>query len=700
MADTPKNPLLQTEGLPQFRTVQNEHIIPALEQVINQTLSQLEELESSLTPTWKGLIEPLERLDIPFEYSWQPVNHLLNVKNSDELREQHQAILPKIVELGLRISQSSPIYEGLQALRNSEEWDTLDSGQQRVIDLKLRAAKHAGVGLSGDEKQRFAEISRELSQLSTTFSNNVLDATKAFELIISDPAHTEGWPTSLRHVSAHSYAQQEEGRMPDAENGPWRITLDYPSFVPFMQHSRQGSQREQVYRAFITRASSGEKNNAVLIDQILTLRAEKAALLGFPNYAAFSLDAKMAETVEDVEQMTNELKAASKAFALQEHEDLQSFAKERGHSESLMHWDIAFWSERLREHQFNFTDEQLRPYFPLDRVINGLFGLCKRLFGVSFELIKDEPSSWHPDVQFYKVMDESGTHIASFYLDPYSRPEEKRGGAWMDKCQDRRWINGELRTPVVHLCCNGTPPAGDTPSLMSFREVETLFHEFGHGLQGMLTTVDYADVAGINGVEWDAVEIASQFMENWCYHKPTLMGMTAHYQTGEQLPDDLFEKLKAARTFRAGSAMMRQLLFGTVDMVLHSGTKSDQSPLAVYRALATEMSTLPPLEEDRFLCAFSHIFAGGYAAGYYSYKWAEVLSADAFEAFEEAGLDNEANIVRMGRKYRDTILAEGGSRHPMKVFTSFRERPPSPQALLRHSGLSENVTNDSSTVIS
>ena len=410
----------------------------------------------------------------------------------------------------------------------------------------------------------------------------------------------------------------------------------------------------------------------------------------------------MADTVQDVERMTDELKTASKAFALKEHQELESFAKEAGQTDSLMHWDIAFWSERLREHLFDFTDEQLRPYFPLNRVIDGLFGLCTKLFGVTFKLVEKEPSTWHEDVQFYQVHSESGNHIASFYLDPYSRPAEKRGGAWMDKCLDRRWVDGTLRVPVVHLCCNGTPPAGETPSLMSFREVETLFHEFGHGLQGMLTTVNYADVAGINGVEWDAVEIASQFMENWCYHKPTLMGMTSHYQTGEQLPDELFDKLKAARTFRAGSAMMRQLLFGTVDMALHSkfDVKGAQTPLDVYRAYASDMSTLSPLEEDRFLCSFSHIFAGGYAAGYYSYKWAEVLSADAFEAFEEIGLENDENVQKLGRKYRDTILAQGGSRHPMDVFTSFRERPPSPQALLRHSGLATSVTNGSSTVIS
>ena len=683
------NPLLSTTGLPRFNEIQPEHIVPAVRALIASTLEKFEVLEQTYEPTWKGLIEPLSKLDVPFEYAWGPVSHLLGVKNSEPLRKAHEEVLPEIVQLGLRMSQSKDVFEGLTALRNGDAWRELDAGQKRVVELKLRAARHAGVGLDGEKKERFGAIARELSQLSTDFSNHVLDATKAFELVITDPADAQGWPQSLRQIAAHSYAAEHDAT-PDPVNGPWRITLDYPSYVPFLQHSRRRDQREHVYRAFITRASSGDLDNMPLIERILELRREKAALLGFSTYAAFSLDAKMAPGVEAVAAMTEELTQAAMDNARKEFEELEAFAHKSGQQEPLMHWDTVFWSERLREALFDYTDEQLRPYFPLDRVINGLFGLCERLFDVSFERVEHEKTIWHPDVRFYRV-NRAGAHIASFYLDPYSRPAEKRGGAWMDTCLDRRNIDRQLQTPVVHLCCNGTPPTGDIPSLMSFREVETLFHEFGHGLQGMLTTVDYTDVAGINGVEWDAVEIASQFMENWCYHKPTLLGMTAHYETGEPLPDDLFEKLNASRTFLAGSQMMRQLLFGATDMALHTTyiPGENQTALDVYRSLAQKMSVLQPLPEDRFLCGFQHIFAGGYAAGYYSYKWAEVLSADAFAAFEEAGLDDEPAVRRLGKKYRDTILALGGSRHPMEVYREFRGREPSTQALLRHAGLLE-----------
>ncbi len=689
--NTAGNPLLQTEGLPQFSQIKPEHVVPAIEHLIAEITRQFETIEQQVTPTWEGVVTALEALDVPFEYAWGPIGHLLSVKNQDALRDAHQEILPQVVALGLRMSQSTAIYKGLVALRDSDAWNALTEGQQRAVALKIRAAQHAGVGLEGEAKDRFAEIAKELSQMSTDFSNHVLDATKAFELIVTDPSHTEGWPQSLRHVAAQSYAMaQEEETAPDPENGPWRITLDYPSFVPFMQHSRQRAQREQVYRAFISRASSGELDNAPLIGKILSLRQEKAALLGYETYADLSLAAKMAPGVDAVREMTSTLKEKSRSHALREHEELEAFAKVSGEEEALAHWDVAFWSERLREEKFSYTDEELRPYFPLERVIDGLFGLCTSLFGVTFEKVEHEPSTWHDDVQFYRVHDDAGQHIASFYLDPFSRPAEKRGGAWMDSCLDRRWRDGALQVPVVHLCCNGTPPVGDVPSLMSFREVETLFHEFGHGLQGMLTTVDYASVAGINGVEWDAVELASQFMENWCYHKPTLLGMTAHYETGEALPEALFEKICAARTYRAGSQMVRQLLFGALDIELHSNfdPDGDESVWDVYRRLAGEILVKMPLPEDRFLCSFSHIFAGGYAAGYYSYKWAEVLSADAFAAFEEAGLDDTTAIQALGRKYRDTVLAQGGSRHPMDVYQDFRGRAPNTDALLRHAGLS------------
>ncbi|KAA3653959.1 MAG: M3 family peptidase, partial [Calditrichaeota bacterium] len=481
----------------------------------------------------------------------------------------------------------------------------------------------------------------------------------------------------------------EDGSAATPQNGPWCITLDYPCYVPFMEHHRNRQQREQVYRAFITRAADGEWDNAPLITRILKLRRDQVALLAYDNYADLSLASKMAPDVAAVKKMLQQLQDASKQPALNDLKEIQELAQKSGQQEPLAHWDVAFWAERLREHRFTYTDDELRPYFPLPRVLDGLFNLCTRLFGITFEKADGQAPVWHDDVQFFRVLHENGKTIAWFYLDPYSRPAEKRGGAWMDNCLSRRNVDGELRLPVVHLCCNGTPPTADQPSLMSFKEVETLFHEFGHGLQAMLTTIDYADAAGVNGIEWDAVEIASQFMENWCYHKPTLTGMTAHIETGKPLPDELFDKICAARTFRAGSLMMRQLEFGVTDIALHTifNPDSEKSAFDIHMDIAKKTSALPPLPENRFLCAFAHIFAGGYAAGYYSYKWSEVLSADAFSAFEEAGLDDEQAIAALGRKYRDTILAFGGGRDPMAVFKDFRGREPRVDALLRHYGL-------------
>ncbi|MBT3605043.1 MAG: M3 family metallopeptidase, partial [Candidatus Latescibacteria bacterium] len=606
------NPLLVTDGLPRYDEIKPEHVEPGVKNLLIQVERQIEELEQTVTPTWDDLLKPLEDMDVPFEYAWGPVGHLMSVKNSDELRSAHEAVLQDVVAFGLRIQQSRPIYEGLVAIRDGEEWNTLDEAQRRCVELKIRAAEHAGVGLEGDAKERFNAIAKEMSQISSDFSNHVLDATKAFELIIEDKADTEGWPNSLRQGVAQSYAQANEGTEPDPENGPWRITLDFPSFYPFMQHHRVSAHREQVYRAYVTRASSGDLDNSGLIAKILKLRKEQAGLLGFDSFAAWSLAAKMAPSVDAVAQMTEELGSAAKTHMEKDYEALVALAKEQGETETLAHWDMAFWSERLREQKFDYTDDELRPYFPLPKVLDGLFGVAERLFEIQIEEAQNvDAHLWHEDVQLFKVM-RDGEHIASFYLDPYSRPAEKRGGAWMNECLGRRWMNSKLHLPVVHLVCNGTPPVGDTPSLMSFTEVETLFHEFGHGLQGMLTTVDYAEVAGINGVEWDAVEIASQFMENWCYHKPTLIGMTSHVETGEPLPDDLFEKIRAARTFRAGSLMMRQLSFGKIDMLLHDDLdpNGDETAFDVERKVTEEMSVLTPLPEDRFLCSFSHIFAG------------------------------------------------------------------------------------------
>ena len=684
------NPLLITRGLPLFDQILPEHVVPAMQHVLAQAENEVAQLEATSQPTWDGLLKPMEQMDLPFEYAWGPIGHLLGVKNTEELRVVHETVLPELVTFYLRVQQSHKIYQGIKRLKASKEWKSLSEPQKRVVDLKLRDAEHAGVGLEGKSKERFIEVESELSMISTDFSNHVLDSNKAFEMIIVDKQDIEGWPESLMQLSAQSFNMvNSDNSKATPENGPWRITLDSPSFIPFMQHSRQRDQREKLYRAFVTRASDGDWDNSELIARTLKLRKEKAQLLGFHSYADLSLASKMAPDVVSVEEMSTELKATAKAHAIEDMEDLRQLAKEMGTTEPLAHWDIPFWSERLCEKRFDYTDEQLRPYFPLPRVLDGLFGLSGWLFGIAIEPADGEAPVWHPDVRYFKVFDDDGKRLASFYLDPYSRPHEKRGGAWMDDCLDRRWVNGELRLPVVHLCCNGTPPVGNNPSLMSFTEVVTLFHEFGHGLQCMLSTVDFASVAGINGVEWDAVELASQFMENWCYHKPTLMGITAHYETGDPLPEDLFEKIVAAQTFRAGSMMMRQLELGITDMELHSSFDPDgkESAFELHRRIVREMSVLPPLEDGRFLCAFSHIFAGGYAAGYYGYKWAEVLSADAFGAFEEVGLDNEPEIAKLGRRYRDTVLAQGGSRPPLEVFKEFRGRAPTTDALLRHRGL-------------
>ena len=459
-----------------------------------------------------------------------------------------------------------------------------------------------------------------------------------------------------------------------------------------MQHSLRRDLRETVYRAFISRASTGEWDNSEIISKILKLRREKAELLGFRSFAEVSLAEKMAPSVVAVEEMFEKLRAASRLVAEKELDELKQLASSGGQTEDFKHWDAAFWAERLREQRYDYTDEELRPYFSLPRVLDGLFSLLTRLFGITIQAADGDAPIWHPDVRFFRVFDAEGKSekpLAAFYLDPYSRPENKRGGAWMDTCLPRRRFKGQVELPVAHLVCNSTPPIGDTPSLMTFREVETLFHEFGHGLQHMLTTVDEADAAGINGVEWDAVELPSQFMENWCYHRPTINGLSAHYQTGEPLPDELFNKLTAARNFRAASVMLRQLLFGMTDIYLHHqfDPSSNESAFDVQRRMAEKTSVMPPLPEDRMLCAFSHIFSGGYAAGYYSYKWAEVLSADAFGAFEEAGLDNESAVKSTGRRFRDTVLSLGGSRHPLEVFRDFRSRDPDPMALLRQCGL-------------
>ncbi|BAZ42153.1 oligopeptidase A [Calothrix sp. NIES-4101] len=688
------NPLLIGSGLPPFADIKPEHVVPAINELIEQLDRELAQLESNVEATWTGLVEPLEKIGDRLYWTWGAVSHLMGVKNSNELREAYENVQPLVIQFSNKLSQSQPIYKAFKSIRNSNTWPNLEPAQQRIVDSAIRDAELSGVGLQGEAKERFNAIQMELGELSTKYSNHVLDATKAFSLKLTNQEEISGLPPSLLSLAAQN-ARSMGDENATVENGPWVITLDIPSYAPFLQHSTRRDLREKLYKAYLSRAASGELNNNPLIERILELRQELAQLLGYNNYAEVSLASKMAPNVQAVEKLLEELRSSSYTAAVNELEELKAFAASKGATEAsdLKHWDISFWAERQREAKFNFTDEELRPYFPLPQVLDGLFGLVKRLFGVTVTPADGQAPVWQEDVRYFQIADDSGTPIAYFYLDPYSRPAEKRGGAWMDTCINRaKFIeNGKTSTrlPVAYLICNQTPPIDGKPSLMTFDEVETLFHEFGHGLHHMLTKVDYTSAAGINNVEWDAVELPSQFMENWCYERQTLFGMAKHYETGETLPEHYYQKLLAAKNYMSGSGMLRQIHFSLVDLELHYSYRpgGTQTAKDVRSAIAKTTTVLTPLPEDEFLCAFGHIFAGGYAAGYYSYKWAEVLSADAFAAFEEAGLENEAALKDTGKRYRETVLALGGSKHPMEVFKNFRGREPSTEPLLRHNGL-------------
>ncbi len=758
-------PLLVGEGLPAFEAItpaQVEAHIPELLSLLNAELDSLEALLlQSLAAVrlldWAEVMDPLQRLGEQLRWSWGVVGHLNGVCNSPELRLAHASQQAAVVQFGSRAGQSQILYRALQTLERQHQaaspgapgW--LDGTQQRILAAELRDMQLRGVGLEGEVQAAFNQASQELADLSTRFSNQVLDATNGWTLTLEDPAQTEGLPTSLKDQLAQAARSADllaaDGSQPSSETGPWLLGLDMPRYAPVLKYSRNRALREQLYRAQVSRASgqgeagddratnntpstntpnsnhqdkndgtpAGALNNWPLIERILTLRGDQAGRLGFANWAEASLAAKMADSVASVEGLLEELRAAAFPVAQAELEQLRQCAARHGAPEAndLQPWDVSFWAELLRQESFSLDSEALRPYFPLPAVLEGLFALCGRLFGIRIEAADGQAPIWHPDVRFFRVLEasggaasaadqgaqpgapqapsaETGQPIAAFYLDPYSRPGSKRGGAWMDECLVRSLApDGTPVLPVAYLVCNQSPPVGDTPSLMTFEEVETLFHEFGHGLQHMLTTVDRPQAAGINNVEWDAVELPSQFMENWCYDRATLLGMARHWQSGEPLPEAEFAKLQAARTFMGGSATLRQVHLALTDLRLHSEWSPDcgESPEQLRRRIATTTTVLAPIDTDAFLCSFGHIFAGGYAAGYYAYKWAEVLSADAFSAFEEGGLENESQIQTTGRRFRETVLSLGGSRSPAEVFEAFRGRQPSTEALIRHSGL-------------
>ena len=695
--------LLRGHGLPRFEAIDASQVKAHIPSLINDLGEQLSTLESTLqqrladnTPlSWDEVMTPLHLLGERLRWSWGVVSHLNGVCNSPELREAHAAQQPDVVRFGNRAGQSQVIHQALESLQQNPS-HPLDSTQTRILDAELLSMRHRGVGLSGAVQESFNEASEKLASLSTRFSNHVLDATQGWTLLVDDADQLKGMPEralqALAAAAKEAGDQQQDGQDPSAEDGPWRLGLDMPRYLPVLTHADNRSLRETVYRAQVSRASSGELDNTPLIEEILDLRTHQAARLGYQNWAERSLASKMADNVGAVEQLLEELRVAALPVAEQEIDELRTCARRHGATEAddFSPWDVSYWAEKLRQERFNLNQEALRPWFPLPQVLDGLFHLCERLFSIKIEAADGEAPIWHQDVRFFKVNDQDGHPLAAFYLDPFSRPASKRGGAWMDECLNRsRNSEGELTHPVAYLICNQTPPSGDIPSLMSFEEVETLFHEFGHGLQHMLTTVEHPQAAGINNVEWDAVELPSQFMENWCLDRHTLMGMARHWQTGEPLPEEDYNKLRNSRTFMQGCGTLRQVHFALTDLRLHSTWTPElgQSPDAFRRKIADSTTVLPPIPEDRFLCAFGHIFSGGYSAGYYSYKWAEVLSADAFAAFEEVGLDQEENVQATGQRFRNTVLSLGGSQRPADVYKSFRGRTASTDALIRHSGL-------------
>ncbi|WP_339118040.1 oligopeptidase A [Halomonas sp. BMC6] len=677
-----RNPLLESHELPPFADIRADHVVPAVDTLLDESreaIDRLAQQSATTPPTWENFAAPLEAVNDRLSQAWSPVSHLNGTMNTPELRDAYQACLEKLSAFGTWVGQHEGLFKGWQALKESESWPTLTAAQQRTVDNALRDFHLAGVDLPADKKARYGEIQSRLSTLSNQFSNNVLDATQAWHKDIQDREALAGVPESaLETLKALADAKGVEG---------YRITLDFPSFFPIVSYADSRELREEVYTAFVTRASdqgpnAGKFDNAPILEEILTLRQELAGLLGFDTYADYSLTTKMADSPAQVLDFLEDLARRAKPQAQEEFAELSAYARDELGIETLKPWDVAYASEKLREARYAISQEQLRPYFPAPRVVDGLFQVVERLYGVQVTEDSSAPS-YHDDVRFFRIT-EQGTPIAGFYLDLYAR-EGKRGGAWMADCRVRRKTENGVQLPVAFLTCNFTAPVGGKPALLTHDEVTTLFHEFGHGLHHMLTKQEVADVSGINGVAWDAVELPSQFMENYCWEREGLDLLAKHVDTGEPLPDVLFERLQAAKNFQSAMGMVRQIEFSLFDLRLHHELEAPSASdvQALLDDVRRQTSVVPVVDFNRFQNSFSHIFAGGYAAGYYSYKWAEVLSADAWSAFEEAGVFDPTT----GQRFREEILEQGGARDAAELFRAFRGREPSVEPLLRHSGI-------------
>ena len=670
-----------TQALPVFSQIDPSHIKARVEQLIAACTADIEAVVQQPNPSWQSLVAALEENNDALSKFWSPVSHLNSVKNSPELREAYESCLPLLSDFSTYVGQHEGLYRAYLKLSQSEEYSTLSTAQQKVIQNALRDFKLSGIGLSDEKKQRYGEIQSRLSDLASSFSNNTLDATQAWFKHIEDESLLAGLPEDAKLAAAEAAAQKQLSG--------WVFTLEFPSYIAVMTYADNRDLRAELYQAYCTRASdqgptAGQFDNTAIIEETLALKHELAQLLDFNNAAEESLATKMAESPAQVLEFLADLARRAKPQASQDLAELKAFVKAEFAVDELSSWDVTYYSEKLKQAKYSISDEALRPYFPETKVVPGLFSVLNKLFGVSVQK-REGVDVWHPDVSFYDIFDAKGELRGSFYLDLYARTK-KRGGAWMDDCQGRRWkTDGSLQHPVAYLTCNFNKPVGGKPALFTHDEVVTLFHEFGHGLHHMLTQVDASAVAGINGVAWDAVELPSQFLENWCWQPEALALISGHYQTGEALPQDMLDKMLAAKNFQSALFLVRQLEFALFDFRLHAeydpalGGRVQQ----ILDEVRQQVSVIIPPRFNRFQHSFGHIFSGGYAAGYYSYLWAEVLSADAFGRFEEEGIFNAVT----GQDFLHCILEKGGSAEPMELFKAFRGREPSNAALLRHMGI-------------
>ncbi len=677
---TQSNPLLEDFSLPPFSRITAADVVPAIDDLLQENRARIAEIASqSALATWETLVGPLEDLDDRLSRSWSPVSHLNSVANSDELRAAYNDCLPKLSEYWTEIGQDARLFEAYRRLSESPEASGYEPAQRRIIDNALRDFRLSGVDLPTDKKNRFSAVAQELSKLQSQFQDNLLDATQGWSKHIEDPGALSGIPASACTVARQT--AESSGTT------GWVFTLEFPSYQAIMTYADDRSLREEFYTAYNTRASdqgpnAGRWDNSQLMDRILALRFEQARLLGYAHYADLSLATKMAESSEQVIRFLTDLAERARPYARNDLSELESYAREHHGMDSLEVWDMGYFAEKLREHRYAFSEEDVRAYFPAPRVVSGMFQVVERLYGLDIRP-REGVDVWHPDVRFYDIFDRAGQLRGSFYLDLYARPK-KRGGAWMDSCVTRRRLStGGLQIPVAYLTCNFAPPAGDQPALLRHTEVVTLFHEFGHGLHHLLTQVDYRSVSGILGVEWDAVELPSQFMENYCWDREALALISGHFESGEPLPQALFDKMLAAKNFQSGMQMVRQLELALFDFRLHADYSPNQRVQDVLDQVRRDVAVVIPPRFNRFQHGVAHLFAGGYAAGYYSYKWAEVLSSDAFARFEEEGVLNPDT----GASFLSNVLEQGGSRKAMDLFVAFRGREPTIDALLRHSGM-------------